>query len=131
MELIRDCTNKMGTFGILTLWDLKFYTIEKPWLNNEPWISCIPVGIYTLEMSYFDRGEYPAYEVMNVPGRTDILIHIANIQSNVQGCIGLGEQLGCINGQWAVLSSKRALRTFHTALEDTDDRTLNISWKGV
>jgi len=57
----------MGTFGELKLWndmELVFtaYTVERPWLNNTPFKSCIPAGNYILEMHASEK--YPGCYAM-------------------------------------------------------------------
>lgn len=105
----------MGTFGTLTLEEddpsgrpkviYTCFTVELPWEGNTPYKSCIPAGHYTLLPCYYNRGEYDAYEVYDVPGRTYIKMHIANCIADILGCIGVGEDLGFIKKQWAVTNS--------------------------
>lgn len=65
------------------------YTLERPWLDNKPFISCIPEGDYALEWDTTGR-------IRNVPRlrgtepRTQINIHIANYPEQLQGCIAPG-----------------------------------------
>ena len=68
-----------GVFGDLTILKpgehlLSLKTCEDDWKNNEPSISCIPAGTYTLHRTMYYHGGYEVFEVMNVPGRTRILI---------------------------------------------------------
>jgi len=63
------------------------YTVERPWLDNAPSISCIPDGYYTCRPRRFFRGDYQAIEILNVPGRSHILFHIANWPEELEGCI--------------------------------------------
>jgi len=107
--LRRFCSCSMGTFGELTT-DSGFscFTVEKPWKNNAPWISCIPPGQYEVRPRRYNRGGYAALEVLDVPNRTDILIHKGNTAEDVQGCIVPGMRLGCLGDRWAVLSSSAA-----------------------
>jgi hypothetical protein len=62
-------------------------SIELPWINNEPQVSCIPEGRYELRKRYTaDRGEHLI--LVNVPGRQLILIHAANdAKLELKGCI--------------------------------------------
>ena len=80
-------------FGDGTNGDLFFqkallcHTIELPWHDNEPAISCIPEGTYPLIKRYSEKfGWHLALK--NVPRRDDILIHPANdALTELQGCI--------------------------------------------
>ena len=87
-----------------------FYTIERPWLNNKPFESCIPVGEYSLKWKESPKFGM-CYEVENVDGRTHILIHAANFPTDVVGCIGLGT--GLMGDRIAVSSSRDAMKKFH------------------
>lgn len=90
-----------GTYGKLKFPNgEEFYTVERPWLNNEPNISCIPEGIYELGLRYSPvvkrttGGEFTeGWEVMDVPNRSYIMLHPANWPNDVQGCIGVGKDL--------------------------------------
>ena len=88
---LEDCT-----FGHLVLpTGAHLYTIERPWLDNEAFVSCIPEGAYPLEWDATGR-------IQNVPRlrdtqpRTQINIHVANWAHQLHGCIapGLGYDLG-------------------------------------
>jgi len=66
-------------------------TLERPWLDNRPSISCIPKGEYTIKrVVKLKHGE--CFQVMDVPNRTDILIHKGNFVEDSEGCILIGEQ---------------------------------------
>lgn len=76
-------------------WD--FQTIEKPWKDNRKRISCIPTGTYIARLGMYYGGDglggkrdYASYEIMDVPDRTYIKIHIANYLHDIAGCVGLG-----------------------------------------
>jgi hypothetical protein len=63
------------------------FTIELPWLDNEPLVSCIPEGRYVLVKRY-SRKFCHHLLVKDVPGRALILIHAANdAQAELKGCI--------------------------------------------
>jgi len=63
------------------------YTIELPWQNNEPQISCIPEGTYTVQKRYSEKFQSHLH-IINVPGRELILIHPANDAiKELKGCI--------------------------------------------
>jgi hypothetical protein len=54
---------------------------------------------------------------MNVPGRSEILIHKGNLSSDSKGCIIVGEEFGTLNGRVAVLSSGKAFDEFMSRLK--------------
>lgn len=101
-----------GTFGIITHpGGPLVYTIEKPWRNNENNISCIPIGKYLMAPEeHRDLGL--VWRLQGVPGRNGILIHSANYEFELKGCIapglslmhdGKGQAMG-------VSDSKRAIK---------------------
>lgn len=83
------------------------YTMERPWLDNRPFVSCIPAGVYVLEPRRYHKGGYDALGVKDVPGRTHVLLHVANLASQLAGCIAPGRKVGDLGGDTAVLDSRR------------------------
>ncbi len=115
----RFCYGPMGTFGRVSYQDFHSYSVERPWENNQPFISCIPLGVYKLQLGTYYGGDgpggkrdYPAYKILSVPNRTHIKIHVANIMDDLFGCIAFGTVLGFLDKRWAVLNSRRALAGF-------------------
>ena len=78
--------------------ELICHTIEKPWKQNQKGISCVPAGLYDLLPRVSpSAGEtyYLSNPKLNVTlndesGRTYIQIDVANKQSQLEGCIGVG-----------------------------------------
>tara|TARA_R110000851_G_scaffold130256_1_gene263783 strand:+ start:344 stop:745 length:402 start_codon:yes stop_codon:yes gene_type:complete len=62
------------------------FTVELPWLDNKPFISCIPAGLYECEKHLSPKFGH-CILVKNVAGRENILIHIGNYKRNTKGCI--------------------------------------------
>jgi hypothetical protein len=100
-----------GTFSVVTSpYDIpELRTVELPWKNNAPFISCIPPGTYKCIPWESEKFDYPCIKVLGVPGRTGIVIHRANKISEILGCIGPGMHLGMLDDQLAVLESEKAL----------------------
>jgi len=98
----------------------EYWTIERPWADNRPRISCIPAGSYLCKPRIFERGGYRTYEVTGVPGRSLILIHIANFAADVLGCIGLGMEAGTLAGHMAVLRSREAFQRWTSSMQGVD-----------
>lgn len=119
--LQREKSTDGGTFGKLTLPDGTSYnTLELAWRNNESGKSCIPPGTYKVQTRNSPKFGPGVYEVMNVPGRSAILIHSGNYagnvdkgqKSNVQGCIMLGFSRSVQSGQPMINESKAAMQSF-------------------
>jgi len=87
LELIRTYFPQ-GTNGELYFGQERIcYTIELPWLNNKPGVSCIPEGRYELVKRFSVKYKWHLH-VMNVVGRSLILIHCANnALKQLNGCI--------------------------------------------
>lgn len=74
--------------------ELRLQSIELPWLDNRVSVSCIPTGTYRCEWRQSPSQGW-CYHVLDVPGRSHILIHKGNWagdrakgwHSDVQGCI--------------------------------------------
>lgn len=79
----------LATSGELYIDDVFFcYTLELPYRNNQPFISAIPEGEYTLTLT-------PANKILLVgtSPRSGILIHKGNTIADTQGCILVGDAL--------------------------------------
>lgn len=126
--LKRTTTSAAGTVGYLYRGRIPVcYTLELPWRDNAPGLSCIPEGGYRVE--YLPRsasGKYhDVYHVTDVPGRSGILIHTGNfagvrdmgMRCDVLGCILPGRRIGMLpvigGQQLAVIDSRGALRDLH------------------
>jgi hypothetical protein len=117
-----------GTFGELVIPGMfRCVTIELPWRDNKPGISCLPLGTYELEWSWSNRFNKYLYLIKeNIPDRSGFRIHSGNFagdvamgyKSNSEGCILLGTSRGVLNNQKAALSSQIALGRFHDAMKE-------------
>jgi hypothetical protein len=111
MELIRFGSFKDRTVGRLTYNDEHFYTVEKPWADNKPNVSCIPTGYYKLVRVDSPKFGENTWEIADVTGRSHILIHVANTSVDVIVCIGLG--MGLFPQLQGVSSSRTAIENFY------------------
>ena len=89
LTLARYCYGPEETRGRLYAPSAVFDTVERPWLQNQAYLSCIPEGRYPVAWRYFHRGGYWTLEIREVPMRAHILIHSGTIPEHVQGCVGL------------------------------------------
>jgi|SRR3972149_2066779 len=111
-KLVRISLISDGTFGVLLDGDIPFaLTVERPWLNNQRGVSCIPEGLYTCRR--VDSPKFGnTFEVSNVADRSEILFHKGNIDDDSRGCIIIGEQFEFLGGKVAVLSSAKGFGEF-------------------
>lgn len=129
-------SSDQGTFGHFIAGRLGLFSGELPWRDNVSNISCIPPGIYTCQLTYSPRFGYNLYLVGPVVARLGIRIHPANLMGaldkgyrcQLNGCIALGEKLGWIDGQKAVLVSVSAVRHL---MEYFQGRSFTLEIKGV
>lgn len=133
MEVLleRLAITKEGTFGVLKVYDpqgtmlYKCYTVERPWIDNQRNISCIPKGRYKLRKTTFYRNtpdtsdDYEVYEICNVPDRSNIKIHIGNTMLDTAGCVIVGQQLG-------VLGSRVAFNQFMSDMGGVEEANITI-----
>jgi hypothetical protein len=125
VSLERFAYMPMGTLGRLTIDGSNgFFTVERPWLDNKAFESCIPQGVYTCRR--YSSAKYPdTFEVCDVPERSKILIHTANWPDDVQGCIGLGlTQMGNTCG---VSQSWDAMARFKERMQAVDEFDLLVT----
>lgn len=118
ITLTRYDKGDQGSFGRLSV--LGLFTGELPWHDNQSSVSCIPIGIYRVVWAWSPRFQRFTYRLLNVPSRAGVLKHSANFmgdaalgfKSQLNGCIALGERLGWMDGQKALLLSMPAVRRF-------------------
>ena len=112
IEIFRDNASRKGTHGVLNLGGKTFHTLEPPWLNNEPFKSCVPPGEYVLLPHLSSRygsvfimvspGEN-VFQFQDSPGRPDsgryacLFVHKGNEVENFVGCIGASHSYDAAN----------------------------------
>ena len=126
VQLIRRTAgdDAQGTFGKLYVLNFICFAGELPWRENAARISCIPEGSYECRWTFSPRFRRNTYRLYNVANRSGVLFHSANYvgdvalgwKCQVQGCIVLGERLGVMKGQRAVLLSRPAVRRFESLM---------------
>lgn len=107
LELIRVGSSPRGTFGVLRHGDVPFVlTLERPWIDNQQNVSCIPHGRYRCRKIRSPRFGN-TYEICDVPNRSHVLFHAGNTIEDTQGCVLVGEEF---SGTWEkpmLVSSQR------------------------
>jgi hypothetical protein len=109
-----------GTFGRIWARGLTLFTGELPWRDNASNVSCIPEGQYRVAWTMSPRFKRFMYLLLGTEPRAGIRKHSANLmgdltlgyKAQLNGCIALGERLGWIEGQKAILVSAPAMRRF-------------------
>jgi Family of unknown function (DUF5675) len=135
--LTRRESTDQGTCGVLSFGSEYTFSLELPWRDNRPQLSCIPKGTYTCAIVNSPKfGK--VYEVKNVPNRGNVLIHSANVagdttlgyDTQLHGCIAPNMKLGLMRNskgvmQLAGLISRPALSKF-MSWADSKPFTLRI-----
>lgn len=127
LELIRlEEDARYGTFGVLKINKQIFcVTLEPSDLENLKAQSSIPAQQYMCRRR--STPTYPnTFEVLAVPGRTNILFHAGNLIGDTAGCILLGEHIGKLREDRAVLNSGKTFAAFMLLLDDYDEAHLTI-----
>jgi len=139
ITLTRFCYAPHATFGQMVIDGTTFYSVEKPWRDNEPYISCIPEGKYRcvwrptstsvpasfgLHTWYVEGGNEMVGFDFGV--RTRIAWHIGNTADDVTGCAAFGLRLGTVGGKWAVQRSADAMTLLREKLPNVFD--FEIKW---
>lgn len=110
-----DKTQTIGKMHVLNIKDSKIFncfTMELPWRHNQKRISRIPRGTYNV-VKHRSRRFGNCFWILQVPYRSEILIHSGNYNKDTLGCILPGETLKDINndGIIDVASSGKTLKT--------------------
>ncbi len=134
VRIDRRHSTDMGTFGRLTTEGFSAFTGELPWRDNARGLSCIPAGVYRCVWARSPRLKRSTYRIMGVRDRSGVLFHSANLMGDktrgfiaqVEGCIAIGEALGFIKGQAAVLRSMPAVRRFESIIPAGEPFELEI-----
>lgn len=126
LDLIRVGSSPRGTFGVLRVVSVPFaLTLERPWQDNEPQVSCIPPGRYACQRLRSPRFGW-TFEVQHVPNRTHVLFHSGNTLEDTHGCILVGEEF---SGTWdkpMLASSQRGFTELLKMLDGINRFELNI-----
>lgn len=107
-------------------------TLEREWDNGsnrkstpERAGACIPPGKYWCKRVVSPKfGD--VFEVTDVQNRSHILIHAANIEDDLRGCIAVGTSFDLVKGKDGITSSKVALEEFMTMQHGLDGFWLTI-----
>lgn len=128
--IIRDKNQEnldQGTWGVLMIpQQYECQTIELPWRDNKPNISCLPLGdSYRLiwdKSPKFQRMMFLIAE--DIPDRGGFRVHSGNFagdidkgfQSHSLGCPLLGRKRAIMSNQKAVLISRPAVKDFENVM---------------
>lgn len=126
LEIIRLEESPEGTFGVLRCdKSVLCLTLELRDLENRQNVSSIPRQQYDVARVVSPKfGE--TFEVLDVPGRSNVLFHAGNTAADTKGCILLGTSWGSVGGQRAVLGSREAFGRLSASLAGQDRAHLTV-----
>ena len=119
LELKREYFPK-GTNGALSVDGTAICrSIELPWMENKPQVSCIPEGEYRIKTEQHARfGK--VIRVLGVPGRSGILMHPANnALKELKGCVA---PVMAATGQGTGMDSRKATDKVFEAVQLLEKR---------
>ncbi len=129
--LRRFYQDERQTLGTLTAGSVTLFTIERPWLQNQPHVSCIPPGDYKITIIQIGAEEKIRLEGGCIPSeRTLINIEVANRAEQLEGCIGVGCGVrleDAVNGIYMATDSRRAHNRLFQEIAEDVVCTLQIS----
>jgi hypothetical protein len=126
VSLVRYVERGDGVFAWLQVGTFSCFTVERPWLANQPQVSCIPAGSYNLSFTFSPKFNRSLWEVENVPGREGIRIHPANRFGELEGCIALGDSISRDATGWFITNSRSTVEAFHLAMQGAEKPVLAI-----
>jgi hypothetical protein len=137
-----------GVFGYLDLYNhagahiKRFCVAEEDWLENQPRISCIPIGAYICKRSVWHKTGAETFEITGVPGRSRVLFHWGNTEEDTEACFILGTDFGAVSVRdedlaghpvrlkWAIAAgtSRPAFKEFMELLAGVGEFELTVEW---
>lgn len=137
VRIYRNFQDRNQTLGSCVVYDdypdkkplFSAISLERGWRDNEPNVSCIPVGIYRLELEWSEKFQKKLWEIKGVKNRSETKFHAANYWYQLNGCIALGNSLLDVNndGYNDITSSNKTMRAFHRVLKKDKEALFIIS----
>lgn len=120
----------MGRLLVIANAELLFHcaTIERPWLDNQRKASAFPTGTYDIIKNMSPRFQTELWRIVDVPGRSGILIHAGNYAHQLEGCVAVGQRHVDINGDGIpdVTNSRQTLEKLHSIMGDLKKTTIEV-----
>lgn len=103
------------------------FSLECPNLHNLPFESRINAGEYTArKVNTIKRGDF--WLLDNANDRTEIILfHPGSLVKDFKGCIGLGAEIGKINGERAIFETRLMCEQFMLETKEFDTLKVTIT----
>lgn len=99
-------------------------SIERPKTGDHP---CIPEGWYIAKRYNSPANKCIVWQLEDVPGKTNIQLHIANWPSELLGCIAPGKDIAISqHGEPGVIKSRLAFEEFMEMTADEESIAFQI-----
>ena len=99
-----------GAFGVMLFLGTPFaVTLERTFDDGLP---VIPAGRYVCKPRRYNRGGYQTFEITGVDGHSLLLFHKANWETDLEGCVGIGESFEVLNGRLGIAQSSKGFSDF-------------------
>jgi hypothetical protein len=104
------------------------FSLELPWRDNKPRVSCIPTGRYRIVLEFSPAFGMHLWELKDVPNRSEVKIHVANYTRQLRGCIAPGMDLRDIDadGITDTRNSRAALDGIEEAMGNATESYITI-----
>ena len=99
-----------GCFGVILHLGVPFaVTLERTFEDGNP---IIPAGTYLCLPRPYHKGGYDTFEITGVEGHSLLLFHKANWETDLQGCVGIGESYAVLQDRLAIGQSGAGFAEF-------------------
>jgi hypothetical protein len=130
IDLNRIIDTEFGSFGAFQHdYHTLAVTLERRWMNNAQFVSCIPIGIYKCKLIDSSKGTlqsgrfaHKAYWVLDIPNRTEVTIHVGNYLDDIEGCIAVGRKYA--NNM--IKDSRFAMNDFMSYMDGQEEFVLRV-----
>lgn len=136
IEVLRLFTDQIVTLSKVYIDGEMFsYGLEDPIRDKKVYAeTAIPNGSYDVGLrhspKFSGKFNHDMLWVKDVPGYEYILIHWGNTVKDTAGCLLLGNRLGVVSGQIAVLNSQNTYQEFYKkVVESAKNNDLTIEYK--
>lgn len=123
--LERYCFPRYCTIGRMNVGDGVVYTLELPWKDNKPGISCIPPGIYPVHR-YASMEKGLVLRLEGVADRDAIEMYAGNIAADTHGGIIVGLTVMLMNEDASLQRSRAALSQLLPWFTQGEAHTLEV-----
>jgi hypothetical protein len=134
ITLTRTQANAAGVFGAFAdaIGNPVCVTLEHAYPDGSGgWAAKIPPGTYTCQRGQHQlagmASPFETFEVTQVPGHSNILIHMGNFDKDSEGCILVGETITGSDAGEMITNSRATFAAFMAFQDGLDSFTLTVS----